>query len=62
MARILAKNGYKALAVDLYKGQVADNMETAKTLSSSLVQDEATANLLAAEAYLRTKTNKVASL
>lgn len=62
MARILAKNGYKALAVDLYKGQVADNMETAKTLSSSLVQDEATANLLAAEAFLRTKTDKVASL
>jgi carboxymethylenebutenolidase len=62
MARILAKNGYKALAVDLYKGQVADNMETAKTFSSSLVQDEATANLLAAEAFLRTKTDKVASL
>lgn len=62
MARIIAMNWYKALAVDLYKGQVATDMETAKTLSSSLVQKETTTNLLAAEAYLRTKTDKVASL
>lgn len=49
MARIIAMNGYKALAVDLYEGQVADSMETAKTLSSELKQESATANLLAAE-------------
>lgn len=62
MARIMAMNGYKALAVDLYNGQVATDMETAKTLSSALQQDAATANLLAAEAFLRTKAQKVASL
>ena len=62
MARIMAMNGYKALAVDLYKGQRATDMETAKTLSSSLIQEETTANLLDAEAFLRTKTQKVASL
>lgn len=62
MARIMAMNGYKALAVDLYEGQVADSMETARTLSSSLNQEAATANLLAAEWFLRTKTEKVASL
>jgi dienelactone hydrolase len=33
MARIMAMNGYKALAVDLYNGQVATNMETAMQLS-----------------------------
>lgn len=62
MARILAMHGYKTLAVDLYKGKVATDMETARTLSSSLIQEEATRNLLAAEAFLRTRTDKVASL
>ena len=62
MARIMAMNGYKALAVDLYYGQVAHTMEAAKMLSSSVNQEQATANLLAAESFLRTKTKKVASL
>ena len=62
MARIMAMHGYKALAVDLYYGQVAHTMEAAKMLSSSVNQEQATANLLAAEAFLRTKTDKVASL
>jgi carboxymethylenebutenolidase len=53
MAEVLAMNGYKVLAVDLYNGQVATDMDQAKTLSSSLDQEASTRNLLVAEQYLR---------
>ncbi len=63
MAEVLAMNGYKVLAVDLYNGQVAVDMDQAKTLSSSLDQEASTRNLLAAEQYLRSlNSTKVASL
>lgn len=54
MADILAEYGYTALAVDLYNGQVATDMSGARALSSALDQTGATANLLAAEEWLRT--------
>lgn len=62
MAEVLAMQWYRALAVDLYKGNVAADSEEARTLSSGLDQEEATQNLLAAEEYLRQESPKVASL
>jgi carboxymethylenebutenolidase len=61
MAEVIAMQGYRVLAVDLYGGQVAKDMEQAKSLSSSLDQTKTTANLLAAETYLRQTSPKVAS-
>jgi dienelactone hydrolase len=39
MTQILAMNGYTALAVDLYDGEVADDSSRARELSSSIDQD-----------------------
>ena len=61
MADVIAMQGYRVLAVDLYNGTVAADMDQAKTLSSSLKQEEATANLLDAERFLRKTSTKVAS-
>lgn len=62
MARVLAMQGYRALAVDLYGWVVPDDFEGAREMSSGLDQEETTANLLAAESYLRENASKVASL
>ena len=63
MTKVLAQNGYKALAVDLYQWVVANEFEQARELSSSLDQEFATTNLLAAEEFLRNESSaKVASL
>jgi len=64
MAMNLAREGYVVLAVDLYKGEVTKNPERAQLLSSSVNQNEATDNLIAAVSYLRENENvqKVASL
>lgn len=48
-----AKLGYVALAVDLYKGQVAKDDETAHQLMSGLVDEEAIALLRAGADFLR---------
>ncbi|WP_455278512.1 dienelactone hydrolase family protein [[Eubacterium] cellulosolvens] len=63
-AQELASEGYVVLAVDLYNGEVADNPDRARELSSSLDQDEAIQNMKSAIAYLQTKENirKIASL
>jgi carboxymethylenebutenolidase len=47
-----AKQGYIALAVDLYRGKVADNPETAHELMRGLPQDQGVRDLLAAVHYL----------
>jgi carboxymethylenebutenolidase len=52
-AQELAKEGYMVLAVDLYKGQVADSQEQARSMSGSFNQEEGVANMKAAAAYLR---------
>lgn len=61
MADVIAMQWYRVLAVDLYGGKVASDMDQAKTLSSSLDQTGSTTNLLAAESYLRKSSAKVAS-
>ena len=59
----LAKEGYLVLAVDLYKGQVAEDQDQAKALSTGFNQEEAVKNLQAATDYLRQKgATKIASL
>lgn len=62
MARVIAMNGYRVLAVDLYKWNVATAMEQAQELSKALNQEESTKNLLAAETFLRQYAKKVWSL
>lgn len=63
MAEQLAKEGYMVLAVDLYKGKVAETQEEAKVLSVSFDQETAVANLKSAVSYLKKKgATKIASL
>ena len=52
-ARALAKEGYLALAVDLYRGKVATKEEDAHQLMSGLPPDRALRDLKAAFAYLQ---------
>lgn len=47
-----ASQGYVALAVDLYRGQVASDQETAHELSRALPEDRALADLKGAFEYL----------
>jgi len=54
-ARALAKEGYVALAADLYRGKVADKQEDAHQLMSGMPPDRAIRDLKAAFAYLRTR-------
>jgi carboxymethylenebutenolidase len=53
----LADQGYVALAVDLYRGKVADNSDLAHELMRGLPQDRATRDLKAAYAYLAAQPN-----
>jgi carboxymethylenebutenolidase len=53
----LAAHGYVALAVDLYRGQVANDPDTAHELSRGLPQDRGIRDLKAAEAYLSSQKN-----
>ncbi len=48
----LASHGYVTLAVDLYRGQVADDPDTAHQLSRGLPQDRGLRDLEAADAFL----------
>ncbi|MEM8557514.1 MAG: dienelactone hydrolase family protein [Bacteroidota bacterium] len=54
-ARRLAKEGYRALAVDLYGGEASQTMEGARALMQEAMADYdgAVANLASAAAYLR---------
>ena len=59
----LAKEGFIVLAVDLYKGQVVESQDQARSISGSFNQAEGDANLKAAVAYLKEKgATKIASL
>jgi carboxymethylenebutenolidase len=63
MARQLAQEGYAVLAVDLYSGQVADTPQEARELVSSLDQEKALQNMMAAIEYLRANgSEQIASL
>ena len=56
-ARDLAKKGYIALAVDLYRGKSTDSAETAHELYRGLPEDRAARDLSAAVTYLRTRSD-----
>jgi len=58
MARLLAKEGYVVLAVDLYNGQVATESSDARKYMTEIKQEEANANMKAAVEYLRTEGSK----
>jgi carboxymethylenebutenolidase len=53
----LADQGYVVLAVDLYRGKVADSPELAHELMRGLPEDRAKRDLLAATSYLRSQKN-----
>jgi carboxymethylenebutenolidase len=59
MAERLAAEGYVALAVDLYRGEVADAPDQARSLMSGAMdrQDALTANLTQAYDYLQLQQN-----
>lgn len=65
-AKRLAKEGYVALAVDLYRGKVTKNPEEAHELLRGLPEDRAVSDLLAAISYLITlhevKKDKIGSI
>ena len=50
-----AAKGYVALAVDLYRGKVADNPETAHELMRGLPQDQGVRDLTSALTYLQSR-------
>lgn len=50
-----ATDGYVALAVDLYRGQVANDPDTAHELSRGLPQDRGVRDLVSAVAYLKSR-------
>jgi carboxymethylenebutenolidase len=54
-ARALAREGYVALAVDLYRGRSTDKQEEAHQLMMGLPQDQAIRDLKAAYAYLQAR-------
>jgi carboxymethylenebutenolidase len=54
-ARALVREGYAALAVDLYRGKVTDKQEEAHQLMSGMPQDRAMRDLKAAVAYLKSR-------
>jgi len=53
----LADQGYVALAVDLYRGKVAENSDMAHELARGLPEDRAGRDLRAAVAFLRSQPN-----
>ncbi len=54
-AKKLAKEGYVVLAIDLYRGEVTAEQETAHQLMRGLPEDRALRDLQAAFAYLQTR-------
>jgi carboxymethylenebutenolidase len=65
-ARALAKEGYVALAPDLYRGKVTDKQEEAHQLMSGLPPDRAMRDLEAAYSFLQSrpdvKKNRIGSI
>jgi len=62
-AEDLAREGYRVLAVDLFKGTVMETQEEARAYSSEYVPEEGLDNLSSAVSYLRQSgSKKVASL
>lgn len=55
MARILASNGYRVLAVDLFDGKVAQNMQEAQKYVSDINEKVAITNMNSAKQFLISK-------
>ena len=55
-AKTLAGRGYVTLAIDLYRGRVADNPEVAHELMRGLPEDRAARDLVAAVDYLKSRS------
>ncbi len=53
----LADQGYEALAIDLYRGKVADNPDTAHQLMRGVPEDRASRDLHAAVEFLKSQPN-----
>src|SRR6202008_4621360 len=53
----LADQGYVALAIDLYRGKVADNPGTAHELARGVPEDRAARDLHAAVEFLQSQSN-----
>jgi carboxymethylenebutenolidase len=53
----LAAQGYAALAIDLYRGKVAENSDTAHELSRGVPEDRAQRDLHAAVEFLKSQPN-----
>jgi carboxymethylenebutenolidase len=63
MAKKLAGEGYKVLAVDLYGGKIAASLDEAKKMSAAIDQPENIKNMQAAASYLGKKgVSKIAVL
>jgi carboxymethylenebutenolidase len=60
-AERLAKEGYVALAIDLYRGKVAETSDEAHQLSRGVPEDRAARDLNAAFAYLKGRKDVKAS-
>ena len=56
-AKKFADKGYFALAIDLYRGQIATDSETAHELMRGLPEDRATRDLQAAFSYLASRND-----
>ncbi len=56
-AQTLAKEGYVALAIDLYRGNATDDVEAAHELMRGLPEDRAIRDLRAAFAYLSSRSD-----
>ena len=54
-ARTFAESGYVALAIDLYRGKVAENPDDAHELMRGLPEDRAARDLASAVHYLKTR-------
>jgi carboxymethylenebutenolidase len=54
-AKMLAGRGYVTLAIDLYRGRVADNPDVAHELMRGLPEDRATRDLVAADNFLKSR-------
>jgi carboxymethylenebutenolidase len=53
----LADQGYVTLAIDLYRGKIADNPETAHEIMRGVPEDRAARDLQAAVAFLQSQPN-----
>jgi carboxymethylenebutenolidase len=63
MAKKLAADGYRVLAVDLYGGKIAATLDEAKTVSAAVNEQEAIKNMQAAASLLKKQgAPKIASL